>query len=170
MNQNIPDACSDASLQKWSLALWILQLQLLRRTCFEPLPINIWWLLLQHFVFPGSSPLSMGWCSSSLFKTSIRGDFHLIYCDLMAERAFFGRGMHQGHWVVNGTNRWKMKDLQQCTGHTEPDQRQGRDSAVKAHSALMWNFMWRNVAWSPHSFSPSLLCKDREWAESWRFF
>lgn len=145
MNQNIPDACSDASLQKWSLALWILQLQLLRRTCFEPLPINIWWLLLQHFVFPGSSPLSMGWCSSSLFKTSIRGDFHLIYCDLMAERAFFGRGMHQGHWVVNGMNRWEMKDLQQCTGHTEPEQKASRSwGQTENQRCQTWSF---NITW-----------------------
>lgn len=145
MNQNIPDACSDASLQKWSLALWILQLQLLRRTCFEPLPINIWWLLLQHFVFPGSSPLSMGWCSSSLFKTSIRGDFHLIYCDLMAERAFFGWGMHQGHWVVNGTNRWEKKDLQQCTGHTEPEQKASRSwGQTENQRCQTWSF---NITW-----------------------
>lgn len=145
MNQNIPDACSDASLQKWSLALWILQLQLLRRTCFEPLPINIWWLLLQHFVFPGRSPLSMGWCSSSLFKTSIRGDFHLIYCDLMAERAFFGRGMHQGHWVVNGTNRWEKKDLQQCTGHTEPEQKASRSwGQTENQRCQTWSF---NITW-----------------------
>lgn len=54
--------------------------------------------------------------------------------------------------------------------HAEPDQRQGYDSAAKSHSALMWNFMWRNVAWSPHSFSLSLLYKDREWVESWRIF
>lgn len=94
---------------------------------FEPLPINIWWLLLQHFVFPGNSHLSMGWCSSSLFKSSIRGDFHLIYGGLVAEHAFFGWGMHQVHWVVNGRNRWEKEELQQCRGHGEPEQRLGTD-------------------------------------------
>lgn len=117
------------------------------RKNFELPLINIWWLVLQLFLFPECSPVSMRRCSLSLLKSSIRGDCHLFYAGPVAEQTGFGWGKHQGHLNVNWKDqvetlgKGKLAAVQQTQRAWVDVKKKARDGQ-KTNATRCFNITW----------------------------